>query len=186
MSNTKSVIIGLADVRIAPYADYVGIYTPALSSANSIGFQTETSFTKSSEPITIGKSLNGAIYEEVIGYKNHSLIVSATINNLNNWSIQNMLGITTGASPSGCPPSDASFQITPEDLLALRVEVVGNYCGGEKRLILIIPKATIQIGMDVSFSVGGVASNHITIHAQPLINSTWSSDPLGRLLIESA
>jgi hypothetical protein len=184
MSNTKSVIIGLADVRIAPYAAYANTYIPALSSANSIGFQTETSFTKSSEPIIMSKSLYGSIYEEVIGYKNHSLIVTATINDFSNWSLQNMLGITTGVSSSGSAPSDASFKITPEDLLALRVEIIGGYYE-EKKLTLIIPKATILIGIDAKFSTEGVLGNKITIHAQSLINSTWSSDPLGRLLIES-
>jgi hypothetical protein len=185
MSNVNSVLIGLADVRIAPYIDHVASYGPVLTSSNSIGFQSETSFTKTAEPIYRNISTGSSTYTEMVGYKNHSLVASAVVNSFDNWNIKNMLGTTTGIETSGGAPANESFKLVPGSVLSLRVEVVGCYFSKEKRLTLIIPKATILIGMDMNFSSDSLIGNKVTIHAQPLINSTWGTEPLGRLLIES-
>jgi carbohydrate-binding DOMON domain-containing protein len=177
--------MGLADVRIAPHLGYVDSYIPVLTSSNSIGFQSETSFIKTAEPIYRTISTGSCTHTELVGYKNHSLVVSAVVNSFDNWNIKNMLGTSTGITVGGGSPSDESFQLVPGSVLSLRVEVVGCYYSKEKKLTLIIPKATILIGVEMNFLLDSLVENKVTIHAQPLINATWATEPLGRLLIES-
>jgi len=186
---TKSLALGLCQVRVGKSIDNIANKAPCLTAANSLGALTKTTFTATKE---VFKHESGfpSMRDKNIPLREYAML-EVESEEITPYNIALGLGIATMSGEWAALYADPySGEVplgrmeAPEDL---RVEAVYTYPDAETCMVYIFPRAQAGESMTLDHQKEDTAKPAMTFEAQRADsevaegNSVWDSSQLGRI-----
>jgi len=182
--DTTTVALGLAQIRVAASAGYIGQSRAILTAAHSVGALASTKFTGNVEHFKLESGF--PLLEDAIFVLREAAMMELAFKEITPKNV----ALARGLDPTGY--TDAHLGTIPFGNMAtpayIRMEAVYTYPDGTNTMTIIFPRAQVVASIEMDFAAEEPASIPISIEAKRADSSVsggsvaWDSAPLGKVV----
>jgi len=186
-SDTTTVALGLAQIRVGDSSTNIADIQPALSSTDSIGALAETSYTGNTDWFTLESG--SPLIKDAIWPIREAASLACSLKELTPANMALVYGHDPNAAPYDTMEVH-SGEVPIGDRVApdyIRMEACYTYPDGTHHMYIIFPRAQATSNVEVSLAAEDTAAVPVTFEAGRADsevsggNAVWDDKPLGRL-----
>ena len=182
-TDTTTIALGLAQVRIALATSYVGQWRQILSSTNSVGAMANTKYSGNAEFFRLESGF--PLQEDAIFPLRESAMLECAFKEIT----PKNLAIALGKDPSGYSSAHLGeillgTRVAP---VYIRMEAIYTFPDGTNKMYIIFPRAQVSASVEIDFQAEEPAAVPITIESKRADSSVsgghviWDGAPLGKI-----